>query len=59
MEALEFADIRCGAMIADAARTMAASRTVTLRCQPGVAARFGMLSVADVAGVRLVTADGR
>lgn len=59
MEALEFADVRCSAMIADAARTMAASRMVTLRCQPGVAARFRMLGVADVAGVRLVTDRGR
>jgi anti-anti-sigma regulatory factor len=59
MEALAFADARCTAMIADAARTMAASRTVTLRCQPRVAAGFARLGVADVAGVRLVTADGR
>jgi flavin reductase (DIM6/NTAB) family NADH-FMN oxidoreductase RutF len=42
-----------------AARTMAASRMVTLRCQPEVAAGFARLGVAGVEGVRLVTADGR
>ena len=59
MDALAFADARCTAMIADAARTMAASRTVTLRCQPGVGAGFARLGAAGVRGVRLVSADGR
>jgi hypothetical protein len=57
LERLVFADARCTAMIADAARTIATSRTVVLRCVPGVAAGFARLGLADVPGVRLVTAD--
>jgi anti-anti-sigma regulatory factor len=59
MAGLAFADARCTAMIADAARTMAASRSVTLRCQPGVAAGFSRLGIAGLPRVRLVTDDGR
>jgi hypothetical protein len=59
MERLMFADARCTAMIADAARTIAISRAVTLLCLPGVVAGFARLGVADVPGVRLVTADER
>ncbi|MBO0820819.1 MAG: MEDS domain-containing protein [Nocardiopsaceae bacterium] len=59
MAGLSFADAPCTAMIADAARTMAASRSVVLRCQPGVAAGLARLGVADLAGVRLVTAGDR
>jgi hypothetical protein len=59
LERLMFADARCTAMIADAARTIAVSRGVVLRCQPGVASGLGRLGVADVPGVGLVTADER
>jgi anti-anti-sigma regulatory factor len=59
MAALAFADAPCTAMIADAVRTMSASRTVVLRCQPGVAAGFARLGVAGLPRVRLVTDDGR
>jgi ABC-type transporter Mla MlaB component len=57
MAGLAFADARCTAMIADAARTMAVSRTVVLRCQPGVAAGLARLGVPGIARVSLVTAD--
>lgn len=56
---LTFADAPCTAMIADAVRTMSASRTVVLRCQPGVAAGFARLGVAGLPRVRLVIDDGR
>jgi anti-anti-sigma regulatory factor len=59
MAALAFADMPCMAMIADAVRTMAASRAVVVRCQPGVAAGFARLGVAGLPRVRLVTADDR
>ena len=59
MAALAFADAPCTAMIADAAHTMAASRTVVLQCSPGVATGFARLGVAGLARVRLVTvSDG-
>lgn len=58
MAGLAFIDARCTLMIADAARTMAASgRMVTLRCSPGVASGFVRLGIADVPCVRLVTVD--
>ncbi|HEY6789801.1 MAG TPA: MEDS domain-containing protein [Trebonia sp.] len=57
MAGLAFADARCTAMIADAARTMAASRAVVLRCQPGVAAGLARLGVDGLPRVRLVTDD--
>jgi anti-anti-sigma regulatory factor len=59
MTALAFIDARCTLMIADAARAMAASRPVTLRCLPGIAAGFVRLGLAGVPGIRLVTADGQ
>jgi anti-anti-sigma regulatory factor len=59
MAALAFADMACTAMIADAVRTMAASRTVVLRCQPGVGAGFARLGIARLDRVRLVTAHDR
>jgi anti-anti-sigma regulatory factor len=59
MAALAFADAPCTAMIADAARTMAASRAVLLRCQPGVAAGFTRLGLTGLPRVRLVIADDR
>ena len=59
MAALGFIDARCTLMVADAARAMAASRTVTLRCPPEIAAGFARLGLTGVPGIRLVTADGR
>jgi anti-anti-sigma regulatory factor len=59
LAALTFADARCTALIADAARTMAASRTVELRCGPEIAAGLARLGVAGVSRVRLVTSDAR
>jgi anti-anti-sigma regulatory factor len=59
MAGLAFADAPCTAMIADAVRTLSASRTVVLRCQPGVAAGFARLGVSGLPRVRLVTDDGR
>ncbi len=52
-------DAPCTLMIADAARAMAASRPVTLRCLPEIAAGFARLGLAGVPGIRLVTADGQ
>lgn len=58
MAGLGFADAPCTAMIADAARTMAAaSRTVVLHCQPGVGSGFTRLGLADFPRIRLVSAD--
>jgi anti-anti-sigma regulatory factor len=57
--ALAFIDAHCMWMIADAARTLAQSRPVTLRCRPEVAAGFARLGLADAGAVRLVTDDGR
>jgi MEDS: MEthanogen/methylotroph, DcmR Sensory domain len=59
LEALMFADARCTAMIADAARTIAGSRVVRLRCAPGVAAGLDRLGVAGVPRVTVVTAGDR
>jgi anti-anti-sigma regulatory factor len=59
MTALAFADAPCTAMIADAARTMSATRAVVLRCQPAVAAGLARLGVGGLPRVRLVTADDR
>jgi anti-anti-sigma regulatory factor len=59
MAGLAFADAPCTAMIADAARTMSVSRSVVLRCQPGVAAGFARLGVAGHPRVRLETAHDR
>ena len=58
MAALTFADARCLMVIADAARTMAASRTAVLRCVPEIASGLARLGVADLAGVKLVTTNG-
>jgi anti-anti-sigma regulatory factor len=58
MASLSFIDARCTLMVAEALRTMAAAgRKVTLRCPPEVASGFARLGVADVPGVRLVSAD--
>ena len=59
MSALAFADAPCTAMIADAARTVAASRTVVLQCRPAVAARLARLGITRLPRVRLViVSDG-
>jgi hypothetical protein len=57
MAALTFADAPCTAMIADAARTIAAARAVVLQCRPGVAAGLARLGVTRLPRVRLVTAS--
>ncbi len=57
MAALAFTDAPCTAMIADAARTMAASRAVVLQCRPAVAAGLARLGVAGLARVRLEAAS--
>ena len=59
MAGLAFADALCTAMIADAARTVSASRQVVLCCQSGVAAGFARLGVVGLPRVSLVTADDR
>jgi anti-anti-sigma regulatory factor len=59
MTDLAFIDAQCTLLVADAARAIAASRTVLLHCAPEIAACFSRLGIADVAGIRLVTADGR
>ncbi len=59
MAALAFIDVPCTRMILDAARSLAASRKVVLRCSTGIAARFTMLGATDVPGVSLVTVHDR
>jgi anti-anti-sigma regulatory factor len=59
MSAVAFVDVHCTWMIADAARTLAQSRPVVLRCRPEVGAGFARLGLADAGAVRLVTDDGR
>ena len=54
---LTFIDARCALMIADAVRTIAVGRKVTLQCLPEVAAGFIRLRVTDLPGVRLVAAS--
>jgi anti-anti-sigma regulatory factor len=54
MTALAFIDPHCTWMIADAARTLAPSRPVVLRCRPEVATAFARLGLEDVPGIRLV-----
>ena len=56
---LAFADAACTVMIADAVRAMSASRTVLLRCQPGVASGFARLGADGLPRVKLVSADDR
>ena len=60
MTAMTFIDARCSLMVADAARTAAASaRRVRLRCLPEVAAAFARLGLAAVPGITMVTDDDR
>jgi anti-anti-sigma regulatory factor len=54
MGALAFIDAFCSRMIADTAKMLAESRTVTLQCLPEVAAGFARLGVDGLPGVRLV-----
>ena len=54
MTALAFIDGSCARMIVDAARGLAPSRTMVLRCHPGIAATFELLGVGDMDGVSLV-----
>jgi anti-anti-sigma regulatory factor len=54
MAALAFIDGSCARMIVDAARGLAASRTVALHCHPGIEATFVLLGAGDLAGVSLV-----
>ena len=59
MTALAFIDAHCTWLIADAARTLALSHPVVLRCRPEVAAGFARLGLAGTDGIRLaVTGDG-
>ncbi len=58
MTDLAFIDAQCTLLIADAARAIATTRTVLLRCGPEIAAGFARLGIGDVPGIRLVTADG-
>jgi anti-anti-sigma regulatory factor len=55
MAQLTFIDLFCTRMIADTARMLAESRTVTLRCLPEVAPGFARLGLGHLPGVRLVT----
>jgi anti-anti-sigma regulatory factor len=59
MTALAFIDGSCARMIVDAARGLAASRTVVLRCHPGIAPTFVLLGAGDIAGVSLVSVYDR
>jgi anti-anti-sigma regulatory factor len=58
MAPLAFIDAQCTVLIADAARAIATSRSVVLRCPPEIAAGFARLGIDRVAGVRLVSAGG-
>jgi anti-anti-sigma regulatory factor len=55
MTGLTFIDGSSVRMIVDAARGLAESRQVELRCQPSITARFVLLGAEEVAGVRLVS----
>jgi anti-anti-sigma factor len=57
MTGLAFIDGSCARMIVDAARGMAASRSVVLQCHPGIAATFAILGADDVPGISLVSAQ--
>jgi anti-anti-sigma regulatory factor len=59
MTALAFIDGSCARMIVDAARGLAPSRTMVLRCHPGIAATFELLGAGDMAGVSLVGTHDR
>jgi anti-anti-sigma regulatory factor len=56
---LTFIDGPCARMILDAARGLAASRSVELRCHPAITGSFVLLGARDVTGVSLMSADER
>jgi anti-anti-sigma factor len=55
MIGLAFIDGSCARMIVEAARGLAASRTVVLHCHPGIEATFVLLGAGEMAGVRLMS----
>lgn len=57
MSPLSFIDASSTRMIVNAARTLAASRKVVLRCPPRIAARFSQFGAADYPGIKLVIVD--
>ena len=60
MAPLAFIDVPCARMILDTARGLnppTPPRRMILRCRPGLAARFVLLSAADIPAVRLVRVD--
>jgi anti-anti-sigma regulatory factor len=59
MTDLTFIDASCARLIVDAMRGLDGSRRVVLQCHPAIAARFALLSVADLPGVSLVIAHDR
>ena len=59
MAGLAFIDAACGRMILDAVRGVAGSRSVSLQCRNGIAARFVLLGATDIPGVRVEVVDDR
>jgi hypothetical protein len=59
MTALDFIDVCCSRMILDAARGLAGSRAVIVRCREPVAARFVLPNAAGIDGLSVVSADDR
>jgi anti-anti-sigma regulatory factor len=59
MAGLTFIDGSCARMIVDAARGIAASRSVVLQCHPGITATFAILGADDIPGISLVSAHDR
>ncbi len=59
MAGLAFIDGSCARMIVDAARGLAASRSVVLQCHPGIIATFALLGADDVPGISLVSVPDR
>jgi anti-anti-sigma regulatory factor len=57
MAALAFIDAPCARMILDAARGVARSRAVVLRCRDAIAARFVLLGATEIPGVSVVMVD--
>ena len=59
MAGLAFIDVSCARMILDAARGLAGSRAVILRCREPIAARFALLGAAGIPGLSVVSVDDR
>ncbi|MFY9927407.1 MAG: MEDS domain-containing protein [Streptosporangiaceae bacterium] len=59
MAPLAFIDATCARMILDAARGLAADRSMTLRCRPEIASRFVLLGAVDIPGLSLVSVHGQ